>query len=361
MKNIGHFYKSKKVFITGHTGFKGSWLIKILSDFGANIRGYSLAPENEINLYNEINGDSICESIIGDIRDKKKFIDSIIEFQPDYIFHLAAQPLVRKSYEIPTDTFEINAIGTANLLDGIRLLDKQCQIILITTDKVYHNNEWIYPYRENDKLGGYDPYSASKACSELIIDSYVNSFFNKKIFNVHKKSIAICRAGNVIGGGDWSQDRLIPDIIKSLNHQKNIIIRNPNSIRPWQHVIEPLYGYLKLGTKLNEDPIKYSNAYNFGPNISDSMAVQEVVEESIKLWGGGSYSQELNSEQPHEAGILKLDISKAINDLNWQPMMNSSKAIERTINFYKNYYDGQSTNDLMIADINFYESLFNKN
>jgi CDP-glucose 4,6-dehydratase len=269
--------------------------------------------------------------------------------------------LVRESYEIPCDTFEINAIGTANLLEGVRMLENECQIILITTDKVYHNNEWIYPYRENDRLGGYDPYSASKACSELIIDSYVNSFFNKKKIHIHKKSFGICRAGNVIGGGDWSKDRLIPDIIKSLVNRKNIIIRNPNSVRPWQHVIEPLFGYLRLGVKLIEDPLQYSNAYNFGPNISDSMTVKEVVEESIKSWGEGSYSCHLDHEHVHEAGILRLDISKAINELNWKPIMNPQIAIQRTVNFYKNFYEGKNILELMNSDINYYTNFLNEN
>ena len=214
MKSLNQTYFGKRVFITGHTGFKGSWLIKILYDLGAVVKGYSLAPENEINLYAEINGNTLCEAVIADLRDREALKKAILDFEPDFVFHLAAQPLVRLSYEIPSETFEVNAIGTANLLDAIRLLKKKCIIVLITTDKVYHNNEWDYPYRENDKLGGYDPYSASKACCELVIDSYKNSFFNSKMFTQHQKAIAVGRAGNVIGGGDWSKDRLIPDVAK---------------------------------------------------------------------------------------------------------------------------------------------------
>ena len=353
-------YRNKKIFVTGHTGFKGSWLIQILSKLGATIRGYSLEPDNEINLYKEINGDELCDSIINDLRDREALKRSVLEFQPDFIFHFAAQPLVRLSYEIPSQTFEVNAIGTANLLDSVKLLEKKCNIILITTDKVYHNNEWEYPYRENDRLGGYDPYSASKACCELVIDSYKNSFFHPINYKKHQKAIAVGRAGNVIGGGDWSKDRLIPDIVKALNAKKEIVIRNPKSIRPWQHVIEPLFGYLELGVKLNSDPIKYAQAYNFGPNISDDLSVEEMVKRSIDNWGVGSYKAVLDTKNPHEAGLLKLDISKVVNELNWKPVFNSQTAIERTINWYKNYYNGINATILMQSDIEYYQNKNNE-
>jgi CDP-glucose 4,6-dehydratase len=355
MDKLKKIYSGKRVFVTGHTGFKGTWLIKVLHDFGATLKGYALAPENEINLYSEINGDSLCESVIGDLRDRVALKKAVLDFQPDYVFHLAAQPLVRLSYAIPSETFEVNAIGTANLLDAIRLLENKCNIVLITTDKVYHNNEWEYPYRENDRLGGYDPYSASKACCELVIDSYKNSFFNSAKYEQHKKAISIGRAGNVIGGGDWSQDRLIPDIAKALSDNKEIVIRNPKSVRPWQHVIEPIFGYLELGAQLNEDQFKFSSAYNFGPNIADALSVEEMVIKSIKCWGLGSYKAILNSNNPHEAGLLKLDISKALNQLNWKPVFNAQTAIEKTINWYKNYYNGINAGELMKSDIEYYQ------
>jgi CDP-glucose 4,6-dehydratase len=356
MNELKNTYSGKRIFVTGHTGFKGSWLIKILYDLGAIVKGYSLAPENDINLYTEINGDKLCESVIADLRDRETLKNAIVNFQPDFVFHLAAQPLVRLSYEIPSETFEVNAIGTANLLDGIRLLEKKCNVILITTDKVYHNNEWEYPYRENDKLGGYDPYSASKACCELVIDSYRNSFFNIKKYEQHNKAVAVGRAGNVIGGGDWSKDRLIPDIAKALSANKEIVIRNPKSIRPWQHVIEPLFGYLELGIKLNMDPLSYTQAFNFGPNTSDALSVEEMVIKSIENWGSGSYYPLLDVNSPHEAGLLKLDISKVLNELNWKPVFNASTAIERTINWYKCYYSGINANELMKLDIEYYQS-----
>jgi CDP-glucose 4,6-dehydratase len=360
MNELKNTYSGKRVFVTGHTGFKGSWLIKILDDFGAVLKGYALAPENEINLYTEMNGDVLCDSVISDLRDKDALKKAVLDFQPDFIFHLAAQPLVRLSYEIPSETFEVNAIGTANLLDAIRLLDKKCNVVLITTDKVYHNNEWEHPYKETDRLGGYDPYSASKACSELVIDSYINSFFNINKYEQHQKAIAVGRAGNVIGGGDWSKDRLIPDIAKALNANKEVVIRNPKAVRPWQHVIEPLFGYLELGFKLNTDPNKYGQAYNFGPNTSDALSVEEMVKKSIKNWGLGSYQPLVDANSPHEAGLLKLDISKALNELNWKPVFNASTAIERTINWYKCYYSGINANELIKLDIEYYQSKNNE-
>ncbi|WP_343304435.1 CDP-glucose 4,6-dehydratase [Chitinophaga niabensis] len=339
LKNIARIYKDKKVFITGHTGFKGAWLLKILSMAGAEIRGYALSPLHENDAFNILNGPQLCDSIINDLRNKKELTQSIIDFQPDFIFHLAAQPLVRLSYDIPAETFEVNAIGTANVLDAVRLLNKPCQVILITTDKVYHNNEWIYPYRENDRLGGYDPYSASKACAELVIDSYRNSFFNIRNYSQHQKGIAVGRAGNVIGGGDWAKDRLLPDIARALGNNQKVIIRNPHSVRPWQHVLEPLAGYLKIGEKLTEQPELFSTAYNLGPHVDDALSVAQMVKIAIDCWGNGDFQlDEPPAHTLHEAGLLKLDINKAAAELGWKPVMNAHKAVSQTINWYKTYY-----------------------
>ena len=327
-------YKGKKVFLTGHTGFKGAWMLKTLSLLGAEVKGYALAPKTPDDLFYLIDGNAICESIIADLRDRKQLQEAVVNFQPDYVFHLAAQPLVRLSYEIPAETFEVNAIGTANVLDAVRLLDKKCDVVLITTDKVYHNNEWIYPYRENDRLGGYDPYSASKACTELVIDSYRNSFFDKNTHAEHKKGIAVARAGNVIGGGDWSQDRLIPDIAKAFAVDKAVVIRNPNSVRPWQHVLEPVIGYLLIGAHLSSEPVKFSQAYNFGPHLSDALTVEEMLKLAIASWGRGEYIVEKVEGQPHEAGLLKLDISKVMSELKWQPKMNAQQAVSMTMDWY---------------------------
>ena len=331
-------YNGKKVFLTGHTGFKGAWLLKICTLLGAEVKGYALEPENKFDLYNLLGGNSLCDSVIDDLRNKSKLQSEIISFQPDYIFHLAAQPLVRLSYQIPTETFEVNGIGTANLLDAVRFLEKPCSVILITTDKVYHNNEWIYPYREMDRLGGYDPYSASKACAELIIDSFRNSFFNTKDFSMHQKAIAVGRAGNVIGGGDWAKDRLLPDIARALGNQKVISIRYPNAVRPWQHVLEPLAGYLLLGAKLTEQPVQFSQAYNFGPVNKDALPVEQMVKIAVQTWGSGKYEKIASDKEPHEAGLLQLDISKAVTELNWVPKMNASKAVQLTIDWYKQYF-----------------------
>ncbi|AYL97128.1 CDP-glucose 4,6-dehydratase [Mucilaginibacter celer] len=336
-------YKGKKVLLTGHTGFKGSWMLKILSMLGATVKGYSLAPENDFDLYYTIKGDEICDSVIADLRDRKTLLDTIADFQPDIVFHLAAQPLVRLSYDIPAETFEVNAIGTANVLDGVRLLNKPCYVVLITTDKVYHNNEWVYPYRENDRLGGYDPYSASKACAELVIDSYRNSFFNLAKYDEHQKSIAVGRAGNVIGGGDWAKDRLIPDIVRALSKNEKVVIRNPYSIRPWQHVLEPLFGYLLLGSYILNEPVKYATAYNFGPGLNDALPVSTMVELAIKSWGSGDFEVVSSATQPHEAGLLKLDISKAITELKWTPTYSAQIAIEKSIAWYKHYNSSPET------------------
>ena len=332
-------FKEKKVFLTGHTGFKGSWLLAWLHLLQAQVKGYALEPKNEFDLYNVIEGDKLCESVIGDIRDRTKLEKEIIDFQPDFIFHLAAQPLVRLSYEKPIETFEINIIGTANVLEALKKLDKPCVAVLITTDKVYENKEWHYPYRENDRLGGYDPYSASKAACEIVISSYRNSFFNLSKYDQHRKAIASARAGNVIGGGDWSKDRIVPDIIRALKNNEPIEVRNPDAVRPWQHVLEPLCGYLLLGAKLKEDPIKFSSAWNFGPNMEDNLAVKDLVEIAIETWGSGSFFTPYYDIKLHEAKLLKLDINKSINELGWKPKYNSHKAIELTLNWYLQFFN----------------------
>lgn len=335
-------YAGKKVFLTGHTGFKGAWLLKILRLLGAEVKGYALAPTTPDDLYYLINGDSLCTSVIADLRDKQRLADEIRSYAPDFVFHLAAQPLVRLSYEQPTETFEVNVGGTANVLDAIRLLNKSCLGVMITTDKVYHNNEWLYPYRENDRLGGYDPYSASKACTELVIDSYRNSFFNRAAYQTHKVGIAVGRAGNVIGGGDWAKDRLVPDIARALGNQQTVMVRNPQAVRPWQHVLEPLTGYLLLGARLQQDPVAYAEAYNFGPAADDALTVETIVKLAIKSWQSGQYEVMDTNGHPHEAGLLKLDISKAINNLYWRPRMDATMAVVKTMEWYRQFYQNKT-------------------
>jgi CDP-glucose 4,6-dehydratase len=350
-------YSGKKVFVTGHTGFKGTWLINWLYLLGAEVKGYALQPENEFDLFNSSSSEKICHSVISDIRDKTNLTAELIKFSPDFIFHLAAQPLVRLSYELPNVTFEINAQGTANLLDAIRLLKKPCIALMITTDKVYHNFEMEYCYKEDDRLGGYDPYSSSKACAELIIDSYRNSFFHPDQYNIHQKSISVARAGNVIGGGDWAKDRIIPDIIRGLVNKKTIEISNPSSIRPWQFVLEPLYGYLLLAAKMYHFPTDYCSAFNFGPFENDVLTVEELVKTALKVWGTGDYIYSNISNSSHEAGILKLNIQKSITQLGWKPKWSSQLAIKKTIAWYSEYLNSPNqAADIIKKTIEEYQS-----
>jgi CDP-glucose 4,6-dehydratase len=350
--NLESIYKGRKIFITGHTGFKGSWLTTWLHQMGAEVKGYALAPENDNDLYHLIRGDELCASVIADIRDKERVKKEILDFAPDFIFHLAAQPLVKLSYEQPVETFEVNVTGTANVLDAIRFLDKPCTALMVTTDKVYKNLEKDYPYKEDDQLGGYDPYSASKACAELVIDSYRNSFFNPAKYAEHKKSISSARAGNVIGGGDWARDRIVPDIIRALSADQPVTVRNPKSIRPWEHVLEPLHGYLTLAAYQVQDPAKYAGAYNFGPRMDEKFTVQDLVDKAIAAWGGGSHQ---GGAQPgaHEAGLLLLDITKAGKELNWSPAFTTPEAIGLTVSWYRRHLvEGADARSLILSDIN---------
>lgn len=332
---LKEFYKNKKVFLTGHTGFKGAWFLCWLHQLGANVKGYSLLPELNKSLFDCVKENIDFENIIGDIRNKEKLQEEIDAFQPDIIFHLAAQALVIRSYEIPAETFEVNAVGTANLLEAVINLKKKCIVIVITTDKVYENKEIDYHYKEEDMLGGYDPYSASKAATEIVVSSFRNSFFNTGKYSEHQKTVVSARAGNVIGGGDYSKDRIVPDIINALQNNKIIEVRNPNAVRPWQHVLEPLSGYLQLGMQAYNNTKGISSAYNFGPLKSDHLAVSDLVKKAIESWGVGIWKDTSMDNQPHEAGLLKLDISKAQKELNWQPKLNSKEAIEWTVNWYK--------------------------
>ncbi len=337
-------FKGKKVLVTGHTGFKGTWLSLWLVELGAQVVGYALEPDSSPSFFKSIDLTRDIKHYVGDIRDYKKLNKVIQDEKPEIIFHMAAQALVRKSYTNPLETYETNVMGTVNLLEAVRHCDSVRTVINITTDKCYENKEWVYGYREIDALGGYDPYSSSKAASELITASYRNSYFNPQDYGTkHHVALASVRAGNVIGGGDWSADRLIPDCIKSLRANQEINIRNPLSTRPWQHVLEPLAGYLTLAAKLEEDPKAYADAWNFGPNDNAAISVEEVVSKMIKLWGRGKYVLD-SGEHPHEANYLKLDLSKTVQRLKFKPVLNIDEALQLTVQWYKNFYEVNTTN-----------------
>ena len=330
-------YKGQKVFLTGHTGFKGSWMAKWLIDLGATVKGYSLAPFTNPSHFDLLNLD--METEIGDIRDKEKLKESIKSFNPDIVFHLAAQPLVRYSYDNPVETYETNVIGTLKLFEAVRGVKSIKAVVNITTDKCYKNKEWDWGYRENDELGGYDPYSSSKACSEILTDSYRNSFFNLNDFGTtHSCLIATARAGNVIGGGDWSEDRIIPDIIRSKVANKPLHIRNPASTRPWQHVLEPISGYLILGYHLLQGDKFFACPWNLGPETSQVFQVKDVVDAGNKIFNNSLdvRSGELKNN-PHEADLLMLDPAKANKYLGWKGIMGFQETVDMTFNWYQQY------------------------
>jgi len=335
-RELNQAYGGKKVFITGHTGFKGAWLMAILQLAGARVKGYALAPEQAEGLFNVLHPLPNVESCIADIRDKERLQTELRAFRPDYVFHLAAQPLVRRSYEIPAETFEVNVTGTANVLEAVAALDSSCSVVAITTDKVYENKETGILYKEGDPLGGHDPYSASKACAELVVASFRNCFFTAKgDAGDSAGGLASARAGNVIGGGDWSRDRIIPDIARALMAGQPVEVRNPASVRPWQHVLEPLCGYLRLGALLHTDPKRYSQPYNFGPLEADHLSVEQLVETAIFTWGHGRWIDASTPNAPHEAGLLRLDIGKARRELDWAPRLNAREAIQWTMEWYR--------------------------
>jgi CDP-glucose 4,6-dehydratase len=331
-------FSGKNVLVTGHSGFKGGWLTLWLESLGANVIGYSLDPPTTPSFFQSTNLSNNIIDLRGDILDRNKIFETIEEYRPEFIFHLAAQPLVRYSYKNPYDTFQANIIGTLNILESIRLSQNPTVCVCITSDKCYENREWVYAYRENDPLGGHDPYSASKGAAEIVIASYRKSFFNPGISKVGC-SVSSVRAGNIIGGGDWAKDRIVPDCIRSLMKGNPVKIRNPRAIRPWQFVLDPLFGYLLLALKMKENSEIYADAWNFGPNYSNTIDVQTLVGKILHTWGNGEWMDISKKENSvHEAGYLKLDIAKSITKLGWKPVYQMDETIQKTINWYKNYY-----------------------
>jgi len=337
-------YRDKTVLVTGHTGFKGGWLSLWLKELGSEVVGYSLEPPTQPNLYNALDLQKQVTHITGDIRNQTNLQKAFQEHQPEIVFHLAAQPIVLESYKDPQLTYETNVMGTVNVLEATRKTKSVKTCVVITSDKCYENKEWVYGYRETDPMGGYDPYSSSKGCAELVVASYRKSFFES--CQDSSASLSSVRAGNVIGGGDWANDRIIPDTVKALAANIPITIRNPHATRPWQYVLEPLGGYLQLGALMNKNGAEYAGAWNFGPKDSNIVTVEKLVKGAIKCWGKGSYKIDQPKACPHEAQLLKLDTSKAQLLLKWKPIYDINQTIEKTINWYKQFYEKAAPEEL---------------
>lgn len=348
-----NFWANKSVFLTGHTGFKGGWLSLWLSSMGANVTGFALAPNTSPNLFEALSLNSVLKnSHIANICDLDNLKNMLSISKPEIVIHMAAQPLVRYSYTNPVETYMTNVIGTVNILESIRKTDSVKATVVVTSDKCYENKEWVWGYRENEPMGGFDPYSNSKGCAELVTSAYRQSYFSGLDGNANR--VASARAGNVIGGGDWSADRLIPDAIKSFEVSQTLMLRNPLATRPWQHVLEPLSGYLILAQSLYQDGEKFSSAWNFGPKDRDNRSVQEVITYLCKQWGPSAKWHQDTSLQPHEAGLLKLDCSKTNQQLRWEPKWNLETAIEKIIQWHKAYLGKENMQALTLKQIEQY-------
>ena len=346
------FWRDKKVLLTGHTGFKGSWLSVWLQVLGAKVLGYSLPSPTQPCLFDLAQVGDRMTSIVGDVRDLAHTVQVMSEYQPEIVIHMAAQALVRESYKNPVDNYATNVMGTVNILEAVRLVGGVKALVNVTSDKCYENRGWVWGYRENEALGGYDPYSSSKGCSELVTAAYRNSFFHPANYEQHGVGIATARAGNVIGGGDWASDRLIPDILKAWQNEKKVLIRYPHAVRPWQHVLEPLSGYLTLAEHLYKNGATYSGAWNFGPNESDAQPVSWIIKEMSNLWGKDSGWEQSTLSQPHEANYLKLDCSKARSQLKWHPKLDIKTALAWIVSWTKSLQSGANMRDITVNQIN---------
>ena len=344
---IGDFYKGKRVLITGDTGFKGSWLALWLHQMGAEVTGYALAPVGEFSHFELLGLDQIIHHVEGNLLNCELLEKVFDEAKPEIVFHMAAQALVRLSYDEPKLTFETNVTGSVNVMEAIRKTPSVRSLIYVTSDKCYKNKEWVWGYRENDELGGHDPYSASKAAAEIVFSSYRDSFFSKNP-NV---GVSTVRAGNVIGGGDWALDRIIPDCIRSLQVDKQIEIRNPMATRPWQYVLEPLFGYMTLAQKVYEQPQQFSGAWNFGPSVDSIKTVKELTEKTIQYFGKGSVVVVTEPNQKHEAGLLHLNCDKSNHELGWHPVWDFEQTMAHTVSWYINYLNGINTKENSLKQI----------
>jgi CDP-glucose 4,6-dehydratase len=338
-------YAGRRVLVTGHTGFKGGWLALWLESLGAEVTGLALPPATTPSLFEAAGVAERCRHVVGDIRDPEVLRRAVAEARPDAVFHLAAQPLVRRSYEEPVETFATNVMGTAHLLDAVRLAGRPCAVVVVTSDKCYENREWEFGYREVDPVGGHDVYSASKGATELVAQSFRRSFFPPARLAEHGVAVATARAGNVIGGGDWAKDRIVPDAVRALSAGEPVPVRNPASVRPWQHVLEPLGGYLVLGARLLRAPAEaapFCEAWNFGPLPESTRPVAEVVREMVAAWGSGSWAEAQQAGAPHEAGLLRLSVEKAFARLGWSPRWDLRTAVRRTAEWYLAHHRGAS-------------------
>lgn len=350
------FWQNKRVFLTGHTGFKGSWLSLWLQELGAEVVGFSTAPPSQPNLFERVNIAAGMTSIIGDVRDLATLQSAVTNAQPDIALHLAAQPLVRYSYTNPIETYTTNVMGTVNFLESVRHTPSVRSAVVITTDKCYKNKEWAWGYREDEEMGGYDPYSNSKACAELVTAAYRDSYLSSPTQGF-STAVASARAGNVIGGGDWAADRLIPDVVRAISDRRPVLIRYPNSIRPWQHVLEPLSGYLTLAEKLWFEGSLYAEGWNFGPDDRDARSVEWVVNTITSLWGDGASWTTDNANHPHEAKYLKLDCSKAKQRLQWYPQLSLEQALQWTVELYKACLQEDSPREVMLGQMKQFANL----
>ena len=357
--DAGQFtWVNRRVFLTGHTGFKGGWLALWLASQGAVVRGYSLNPDTSPSLFHEARVGEVVEDIRGDIRDAARLNGAMQDFKPEVVFHLAAQPLVRLSYADPVATYEINVVGTARVLDAVRRTPSVRAVVSVTTDKCYENREWPWGYRENDPLGGYDPYSSSKACAEIVSAAFRQSYFPVERYSEHGVAVATARAGNVIGGGDWAADRLLPDLVRGFLSGAPVAIRRPGAIRPWQHVLEPLHGYLKLAEQLlSANAPRYATAFNFGPAAEDARPVSWVADRMVQSWGDGAAWFQDGDPGVHEAGFLKLDASRARAELGWQPKVKLGQALDWLVAWYKAQHRGDNMHTVTLAQISHYQSL----
>ena len=353
-------WHGRKVFLTGHTGFKGGWLALWLAKLGAEVRGYALDPSTEPDFFTVAAVGSVIEDIRGDIRHGDKLERAMTEFSPEVVFHLAAQPLVRASYDDPIGTYETNVIGTARMLESVRRTSSVRAVVSVTTDKCYENKEWVWPYRETDPLGGYDPYSSSKACAEIVSAAYRQSYFPLEKLGKpdgHMVAVATARAGNVIGGGDWAVDRLLPDLVRGFLSGAPVLIRRPHAIRPWQHVLEPLHGYIRLAEQLLTHDPRFATAYNFGPIEDDAKPVAWIADRMTGFWGDGATWVLDDAPSPHEAGYLKLDASRARADLRWTPKLRLESALEYLVRWYRAWQTGADMHAFTMEQIARYESL----